>query len=213
MIIVALVLAAGFAAGADAQALWKSSKPRKSLYTPAAEKLDIWKKHDLIQVTINERMNIQRTDSLETTKESELDIALERYIRLGSNFNLLPGERDLGFEGDATFETSNEGARKRRSTFSDTIMCEIVEVMPGYDPEENRGQFMIRGRKTSTLVEDSETLEFTGRIDLRDINPRTRSVPSSRVFDLNTTLVTEGDVSNAAKQGWLTKTLNSFWPF
>lgn len=209
----AFAVAAVFASGADAQALWKSSKPRKSLFSPKAEKIEVWKRKDLVQVVINERLNISRIDALETTKESELDAALERYIRLSSNFRLTPGETDLGFEGDASFETSNEGSRKRRSTFSDTIMCEVVEVMPGYDPDENRGQLMIRGRKSSTLVEDTETLEFTGRIDIRDINLRTRSVESSRVFDLKTTLITDGDVSDAAKQGWMSKMLNTFWPF
>lgn len=207
-----IVASVALSAVASAQALWQAAADPGSMYAPQPEKLMVWKKHDLVLVRIEERSNVTRLDALETTRESELSFALDELIRIGGRGRLTPGFPDLGIEADASFEATNEGQRRRRSTFSDTLMAEVVEVLPGYDPEENDGLLVIRGHKSIKIMDDHERVAITGRISTKDIRAD-RSIDASRVFEADIQLSGTGDVSSAAEQGWLTKMLNTLWPF
>ncbi len=201
------------ASTADAQALWRGNGQTTNMYAPKPEKFREYKVGDLILVRINEQMDAQRRDSLETERESELDVSVDEWIRLGSNGTLLPSNRQLGVGGSAAFDSTNEGQRRRRSSFSDTVTAEITEILPGYDPEEGEGQFMIRAFKRITMMDDEETVELSGRISLKHINTDADSIDATRIFMADIKLSGEGDVSNASREGWFSRTLNSLWPF
>jgi flagellar L-ring protein precursor FlgH len=213
MTMLVVLLALAVTGTVEAQALWRGNGELQSMYAPKPEKFREYKVGDHILVRINEQMDAQRRDSLETSRETELDVSFDQYIRLGNNGNLLPGNRQLGVAGSAEFDSTNEGQRRRRSSFADTVTAEITQILPGYDPEEGEGLFVIRAFKSITMMDDTETVELTGRVSLRHINTQNDSVDASRIFGADIRLRGDGDVTRASRQGWFTRTLNSLWPF
>jgi len=216
IMLMALVLVAGFATEAAAQALFKRAQDSgKSVdwYAKKTEKPRAWQKHDTVMIKINSTTSADRQDRFEGRKEFSADASLADFPRLGKGLAVTPsalGDLKLDFESE--LETRDEGKRRRRSQLTDSVMAEITEVLPNYDVETNTGSVRVRAFKEIRVGGDIERVELTGTISVQDIRAD-RSVLSERVLNLTIQYYGEGDVSNYASPGWLAKIIGWCWPF
>lgn len=209
-----LALALCFAATAKAQAFWRAPNAHSSWYTVTPETKRVWKKHDLVLIRISEKRSATRNDRFSGSREAKVDAAISAWPRLGKlPTTITPSTaEEIDLTGDSKLESDAEGRRDRRSAYSDVIMAEVTEVMPGYDPEMNQGNLMIRAYKSIKLGDDVERVELTGRIEAKHIN-MDDSISADRVFGAEIKYDGKGDVSDMASQGWLTSIFSALWPF
>ncbi len=196
----------------SAQALFKAATEqdgkRSSYYTLEPEKPRGWRVHDLIQIRIGEKVSARRSDSLETAKQADVQAQLKDWIAIdGGTGNLVSAAPSSpGISLSADYEARNDAARNRQSQFSDVITAEVVQVLPN-------GHLEVRAFKEITVMQDTERVELTCRIDPEMADSRTKSIDASKCFGLRIRYTGEGDVSDGARQGWLTSLLNFLWPF
>ncbi|MCC6573962.1 MAG: flagellar basal body L-ring protein FlgH [Planctomycetes bacterium] len=207
-ILTILILAPALSAQALYHAATQSDGKRSSYYNIEPAKPRAWRVHDLVTIKIGERVSAKRTDSIETRKQADIDAKLKDWIAIdGGTGNLVSAAPQApGISLSADYETENDAARKRLSQFSDVITAEVVQVLPN-------GHLEVRAFKEITVMRDTERVELTCRIDPETIDPRSRSIDAHRTFGLRISYTGEGDVSDGARQGWLTQLLNFLWPF
>lgn len=203
-----VVLAAG---ALPAQALFEAASRggnRGSFYTMEPEKPRPWRVHDLVTIKIGEKVSARRSDSVETRKSMEAEAKLRDWISIDGGTGNLVSAAPLspGIDVSADYQVQNDGARNRSSSFTDVITAEVIQILPN-------GHLEVRAYKEITVMDDTERVELTCRIDPNSIDPRGRSIDANRTFGLRIRYTGQGDVSNAAKTGWLTDIANFLWPF
>ena len=205
--ILILVLLTG--SGLCAQALYRaasSGAARGNYYEIEPEKPRPWRVHDLVTIKIGEKITARRTDSIEVRKSMELEAQLNDWVRIDGG-SLKPVTSILpAIDVSTDYAIQNDGSRNRVSIYSDIVTAEVVQVLPN-------GHLEVRAFKEITVMDDTERVELTCRIDPEMIDPKSRTIHASRVFGLRIRYTGEGDVSDAASTGWFTKLLNFLWPF
>ncbi len=167
----------------SAQALYRlateSDGKRSSYYNIEPPKPRAWRVHDLITIKIGERVSARRTDSIETRKQADLRAQLKDWVAIdGGTGNLVPAAPQApGINISTDYDVENDAARKRLSQFSDVITAEVVQVLPN-------GHLEVRAFKEITVMQDTERVELTCRIDPETIDLRFKGVDASRTFGL-----------------------------
>ena len=160
-----------------------------------------FKKHDLVYVILDEITSAESSQTLETTKEFEIDgnidalldfqDLLETQIRGG---NL---EDVALIEAAAEREFTGEGEYDRTDRITTRLAAEVVDVKPN-------GTLVLEARKTLKTDNEERTFVLSG-IAFQDDITNARSILSSQLADLRVDLQHKGDVRNAAKKGVLTR--------
>lgn len=199
------------ACGLSAQALYRAATAdgkRSSYYSIEPEKPRGWQVHDLVTIQVGEKITATRSDSIETAKQMEVDAQLKDWIAIdGGTGNLVSAApASPGINVSADYDVQNDAARSRKSVFSDVITAEVIQVLPN-------GHLEVRAFKEVTIMDDTERVELTCRIDPEMVDARKRSIKASQCFGLRIRYTGSGDVSDGASTGWLTDILNFLWPF
>jgi flagellar L-ring protein precursor FlgH len=195
----------------SAQALFQAANQqaeRGSYYTMEADAPRPWRVHDLVTIKIGEKVSARRSDSIETSKSMQVEAALNDWISIdGGTGNLASAAPTApGIDVSADYQVANDGARNRISTFSDVITAEVVQILPN-------GHLEVRAYKEIRVMDDTERVELTCRIDPQMIDAKARAIDANRTFGLRVRYTGEGDVSDSASTGWFTDLLNFIWPF
>lgn len=208
LLLVCVLCAPALSAQALYHAATRHDGKRSSYYHIDPPKPRAWRVHDLVTIRIVERVAARRSDSIETRKQAEVDAQLKDWVSIdGGTGNLVsaaPGAPGIRLSAD--YESENDAQRKRLSQFSDVITAEVVQVLPN-------GHLEVRAFKEITVMRDTERVELTCRVDPETVDPRFRTVDAHRTFGLRISYTGQGDVSDGARQGWLTQLLNFLWPF
>lgn len=167
------------------------------------------KKHDLITIIIREESTHTSKGSNESSKESDLEAAIEEWAQFR------PGNMELegGAIGGAApslkiggkREFKGKGKVDRSDKFIARIQGEIVDVKPN-------GTLVLQARSRIKTDDEEQMFILSGTCRVEDVTAD-NSVLSTQMFDKNLVKSTKGDVRNASRRGWIPKLLDALNPF
>jgi flagellar L-ring protein precursor FlgH len=93
----------------------------------------------------------------------------------------------------------------RQDTLRLQIQASVAEIKPN-------GNLMLEAHGEVSINNDVHVYSLTGLIDPRDVDPRSRSVKSSKVANKLVQLRQIGSVRDATRRGWFTKLVDMVRP-
>jgi len=158
---------------------------------------------DVLTVLLNESTQAARTQSTNTSRESENDALSTGMINALSTKDGFFSDLKLG--GKTTMKSDGKGTADQRASLSGSISVTISEVLPN-------GNLVIRGEKQLALSEGSEFIQVAGIVRPQDVAPD-GTIQSRRLANAQIAYRGTGELANASKAGWGTQFLHKFWPF
>lgn len=169
------------------------------------------KAHDRVTIVINKQANAKLEATTDLEKESSLTSTINKWftLKVDKDGNLVANPRTgtQQPEADVTFERehSGEGETERVQSVQNRISGEVLDVLPN-------GQLVVAARTQITVNGEKESVEFTGRVDPKDMTPES-TVDADYVIDLSYKITGKGEVTDAVKRGWFAKIVDRFNPF
>ena len=208
-----LVALLGTAGGAWAQSLLEQSSqagvPASGPYD--APKRLPFKKHDHLQILVQEKSRALSTTELRTDRRSRWETELQDWVRFTkTDQGTLPRLQPAALTGqpsidmDARFRQDNQGRTGRQFDLTFTIAAEVVDVRPN-------GTLVIQAIKRRKINADEEVIKLTGEVAPQSIVGD--KVRSDSLVNLNIVYEGSGSVSDQANPGILGWLLGKLWPF
>ena len=204
MIIISLMLVGAISAPTYAESLFRVGTSQNVYYTqprPLVGSVRARSIGDIVTVVISETtktsdevklnaaVSSTNTDNFSTILNSIIPSA---WLKIFKN-NQIPNLN--GYGGGSS--NTNDNVLARTSTFTDTITAQVVQILPN-------GNFVIQGRKSAINAGERLDLVLSGIIDPRLITS-TGQISSNLVANLQIAAVGKGTVSNADKEGTMSK--------
>ena len=186
--------------------LWPGENGRNRLFTDFRAR-DIG---DIITVTIKEKTAAKREALTKTSRASDTDAAITNMFGLPLNM----GMRDFLNQGNAfspTIKGSNEssfdgsGTTERSGEITATITTAVKKVLPN-------GLLYIEGRKETKVNKEKQYILLSGLIRPVDISS-VNTVSSDAIADLRVELSGYGVINDKQTPGWMTRAVDTLWPF
>ena len=166
---------------------------------------------DIVMVRVVENMKGRNKADLTTNKETTNEYGVSAYARV-KDINFLgqggyPARTGPGliFDTSSKSDTSADGETNRENTVVATIAARVVRIMPG-------GSMQIEGARETKVNNETQFLVIRGIIRAVDV-AADNSITSNRIADAHIAYVGEGVIADKTKPGWLTRLLDTMWPF
>ena len=220
-----LVLVAGNAASDPSRSLTaaaiddaRENAPRErrgiaaqSLFAVPEEQPRLFRRHDLVQIVVQERSRANSKSELETEKSASIDGAVRAFPRLTledlARLQLFAGRTTdlprVAVELEKEFE--GEGDYKREDDFSTRITAEVLEVLPN-------GNLVLESRTQIRNDDEISTIRVTGVCRGVDITAA-NTVLSNQIHDLIIEKRNEGKLREVNEKGVITSFFETLFSF
>jgi flagellar L-ring protein FlgH len=186
-----------------------SKTPAYSLYAVPEQEPRVLKKHDLVNILVEESSSATSTGSTDLQKSADFDAKVDQWVYMNlANMSLhgtgqatnpvelkLEGARD--FKGDATVDRADNVQLR--------LEAEVIDVKPN-------GTLVIQARKHIKTDEEEQTAILTGICRVQDVDA-TNTVLSTDLHDLDLQKMHTGAVRDTTKRGLLSRLLDFLNPF
>lgn len=189
-----------------ADSIWNtSSTPPSSLYS--ATTTGEYNRGDIITILIVENLRASNSASLETDKESDLDMkfnGFEEILGLNHVFSRnLTDDPSMGINAQSEFD--GDASSRRTSSVSGTVTGQITEVLPN-------GNLRIEATQTTAINGEKNSVVLVGTIRPDDITPN-NTILSTQVANAEIRYDGVGPLSNTQKRGVIKEFFEFIWPF
>ena len=185
----------------SAKSIWVDGRSGSLFSDPRASGIG-----DLITVLIDESTSL--TSSQQTSREKSSNIANEvkqfLFSPVASKFGTKKGELPKT-EISTSSGSEGGGLVTNRQTLRSRASVIVVDVLPN-------GNFIIEGVRAVSFSGQQYYGKLRGIVRPYDVS-RTNTILSSSIADARIEYVSQGSLSNAEKEGWLSRTLNKINPF
>ena len=154
---------------------------------------------DILTVQIIESFSARDTQSTSTGRSDEFSVNLPGVIT--NTFGI--DDADLTAGADSGF--SGSGTTSQNNTLSGRFSVSVTRVLPG-------GNLEIMGQRRLQMTSGVEYVRLRGMVRPSDISAD-NIVRSDRIANAEIQYVGAGDVSDASRQGWMRRALNTVTPF
>ena len=180
-----------------------------SLYAVPEPTPKVLKKHDLVNIVVQETSTATHSGTTDVEKDANLDAKVDQFVKLNlASFSLHgtgqatnPVEAKIsgvrGFKGDA--------AVNRSDTVTLRIEAEVLDVKPN-------GTLVLQARKHIKSDEEEQTFILTGTCRVQDVDA-TNSVLSTDLSDLMLQKQTKGVVRDNTSRGVIPRIFDFVNPF
>ncbi|NTV14064.1 MAG: flagellar basal body L-ring protein FlgH [Desulfobulbaceae bacterium] len=162
---------------------------------------------DVLTVAIYEQASASKEATTSTGRDSSASAGLSNIFGLEKNIGKINAGIDpknlVGTNYKSDFKGS--GATTRKEDLVATLSVRVVEVLPN-------GNLRIAGGKTVTVNREDQLINLTGEVRPADISAA-NVVDSKYILDAIISYTGNGIISDKQGQGWLTRTLDTVWPF
>jgi flagellar L-ring protein precursor FlgH len=180
-----------------------------NLYAVPQPEAHVLKKHDLVNIVVNESSKSQTSGASDQERAVDFDAKVDAFVK----FNLAKLSLQGGAAGANPPEMKLEGSRDfkatgeydRTDTMTARLEAEIIDVKPD-------GELVIQARRHVKIDEEEITVVLTGECRVEDVDA-TNTIPSSNLHDLNLEKTTKGEVHDTAKRGLIHRLLDIVNPF
>jgi len=170
-----------------------------------------YRRHDLVQIVIRETSTARSDQSLDTSKEYDLQGDIKAFPQLTINdildgilkasANDSPPKLDFSLDNECT----GEGQYSRKDDLSARVTAEIIEILPN-------GNLVLEARTHIQTDKEISTIMLSGVCDPEFIS-RAGTIQSYELFDLRVIKVHEGELRNSARKGLITRVLDTIFSF
>lgn len=169
-----------------------------------------YRKHDKVEVIINESSSQDSSQKLETKKDASLSGELSQFPSLSALLTQLELRNGIGTPAPSigakgANEWKGDGKFERRDRFTARISAVVLEVKPN-------GMLLLEAREQITMNGELSTLVVSGLCDPKDITTA-NTVQSSQLANLILRSENSGDVNNAATKGPITRFFDAIFNF
>ena len=196
-----LLLGLTLAISLSAKSIWVDGRSGSLFSDPRASGIG-----DLITVLVDESTSL--TSSQQTSREKSSNIANEvkqfLFSPIASKFGTKKGELPKT-EISTSSGSEGGGLVTNRQTLRSRASVIVVDVLPN-------GNFIIEGVRAVSFSGQQYYAKLRGIVRPYDVS-RTNTILSSSIADARIEYVSQGSLSNAEKEGWLSRTLNKINPF
>jgi len=187
---------------ASAKSLWANTMPAPSAYSDRLARFP----GDILTVFIDETTSLTGTQRRSSERSSDIAAEVKQFLfsPIASKFGTKKGELPAT---DISAGASSEGGGTvtNRQTLRSQASVVVVDTLPN-------GNLVVEGTRTVAFSGQQYFGKLRGLVRPFDID-RNNAIPSSAIADAHIEYVSQGTLTNAAKQGWLSRTLNKFNPF
>lgn len=181
-----------------------------SLFVVVPPEPATWKKHDKIELIINESAISKAEQTLDTKKDYDFNAELSQFPSMQALFLEQALRNGIGADKPGFGVTSKdkfkgEGTYERKDKLTARISAIVLDVKPN-------GHLVVEA--TETIQQDAElkTMVVSGVIDPKDIT-NARTVLSSQVANLAIRIQHEGRVKDTADKGLIPRVLEAIFNF
>jgi flagellar L-ring protein FlgH len=186
-----------------------SSSSSYNLYAVAAPEPHVLKKHDLVNIVVNEDSESKTSGTSDQERAVDFDAKVDAFVK----FNLAKLSLQGGAEGANPPEVKLEGSRDfkatgeydRADTMTTRLEAEVIDVKPD-------GKLEIQARRHLKIDEEEITVVLTGECRVQDVDA-SNSVLSTDLHDLDLQKTTKGEVRDTNKRGLIHRLLDIVNPF
>lgn len=165
--------------------------------------------HDLVTIVIDETSRSTSEQTLETSKDYDIDAALVRFPSIRNFLELQLANGDTTGIADLALNAGNdfsgEGEYERNDRMVARISGRIIDVKPN-------GNLVIEARKTIANDDERKTIIVSGvcrGVDVTGDN----TVLSAQMADLRVQVVNEGRVRDAGTKGLIPRVMEAVFAF
>ncbi len=229
LIIMGLLIVAGFAAGCAASTqerreahqreyLSPCEQPQNdgalaegSLFTAGGERLFVdqraYRMCDIVTVRIKERSSAAGSAGTDLRKQSEFDARVESFLGLMSKLeditSRIDGNKLIDTATDYAFQ--GEGSTQRKGALDATVTVYVRRLLPN-------GHLFIEGSKSILVNQEEHFFYISGVVRQVDIDGD-NSVSSDLISDAQVEFTGQGVITEVSEQGVIARALSWLWPF
>ncbi len=183
--------------------------PSYDFYAVGAPEPHVLKKHDLVNIVVNEQSKSQTSGSSDEERATDFDAKVDAFVK----FNLAKFSVQGGAQGANPPEIKLEGKRDfkgtgeydRADTMTTRLEAEVIDVKPN-------GTMIIQAKRHLKIDEEEISMTLTGDCRVQDVDA-SNSVLSTDLHDLDLQKTTKGQVRDTSERGLLHRLLDIVNPF
>jgi len=195
------VLLFGAALSAQADSLWTSpSNAERSMYADRKAA----RKGDILTVVIAEQVAQSSSQSKKSGKSSSVDASVSSFLFPSSGMGKHKGELPVtGMSASNDFSGSGEVSNTQSITGRAAVL--VADVLPN-------GNLVIEGARVITFSGETQYVVLHGIVRADDVTSA-NTVTSTNIADVRVEFISEGELTDAQKRGWLTKLVDRLRPY
>jgi flagellar L-ring protein precursor FlgH len=183
--------------------LWQDNGSLSELFIdPTARRIG-----DIVTIQIVESSQATNKANTNTGRNSSISAGIDNFFGLEQNY---PSTRSFFSpfgEVKADFGSSfkGDGATSRSGDLTAYITARVTEVLPN-------GNLYVMGSREVTVNNERQFITLSGIIRTRDIS-QDNVILSTYISDARIAYSGAGIIDDRQRPGWMTKILNTIWPF
>ena len=166
---------------------------------------------DIITVEITETSKAKKKNDTKAERTSEFKAGVP--FLMGYESSLIPNYSDMinndrgayMFGADFKSKTDAKAELTKEDTMSAAIGCTVMEVLPN-------GNLIIKGQREIQVNGETQFILLHGTVRASDVSSN-NSVLSTQLADARIHYTGRGVLTDKQKPGWLTRLMDSIWPF
>ena len=177
--------------------------------------LRAYKVGDLVTINIVETSSASKSATTKTSRNSSMNAGIDNLLGWeGRAKNLTSfGKSDVRnaydntnmFKGSLINSFDGSGSTSRGDNMTAAITARVIDVMPN-------GNLHIEGTREIRVNSETQIIVLSGIIRPVDISPD-NTVLSSYVGNAKIQYLGSGAISDKQRPGWLTRAVDTIWPF
>jgi flagellar L-ring protein precursor FlgH len=196
-----LTLALGAALAAPAASLWPANGGRSMLADRRAERVG-----DILTVVVSEIATATSSATKSQTRDSTLEEAVNSFLYPPAATGLLSHNGSMPLSSAANKSTYTGGGQVNNSqSLIARAAVLVTDVLPN-------GNLVIEGARQVTFSGETQYVVLRGIVRPDDIVTG-NTVLSSNIADARVEFLSEGNLTDAQKRGWLSKLYEKLRPF
>jgi len=158
---------------------------------------------DMLTVILEEKTDAKKVSDTTTNKETTGTITAASFLGAPVTSN---GRETIATDIASAYDFKGGNGSGQSNSLTGSVTVTVVAV-------QANGNLVVQGEKWININQGEEYIRLRGIVRPSDISPD-NTVSSERIANAEIQYSGDGPLSNANKQGWLTKILNSPWmPF
>ncbi len=159
--------------------------------------------NDVLTVVISEATSASSTTQKNLAKVNEG--ALGGGLFTGSMVESLNDTTNVALETTSESSYSGSGTAIRDESFETTITARVIKIL-------NNGNYFIDGSRELLINGEKQIIQVSGVISPYNISAN-NEIESKYISDAKVQYTTQGELDQGTKRGWLSRFLDTIWPF
>ncbi len=160
---------------------------------------------DLVTIVISQQTDVDNSEDRAMNKSTKTGTVVDLDTEAGGGFGTQGANAALDFGSTSNREFDGGSNYRSEQGFTDRVTATVIEVLPN-------GNLVLAGQRNVQVAGDVRSLVISGTIRSIDLTPQ-NTVNSRFISDFQMTYEGAGPEQAFARQGWLGRRVNHWWPF